>query len=125
MNPTEEPRPPAHGAWFTRYHEVVEYDVHGRRVFRFHRRFPRPEFDYLDVLLAVAVAVAVVALSDSLRFDVDHIALHLRSDDASRLGPDLHIDTDWPKWANTAEIVDDEPYGDADLTVVLLGADAA
>lgn len=114
------PRP----VWFTRYHESVELDCYGRRVFRFHRRFPRQPFEALDVLLAVSVAIAVVALSRRLRFDVDHIELYLRPDDAFRLGPELQIDTDWPAWASKADVVEGEPEGDADLTVILVGADA-
>lgn len=125
MNPMEErPQPSSNGNWFTRYHEAVEFDYYGRRVFRFHRRFPQHPIEYLDVLLAVSVAVAVVALSGPLQFDVDHIELYLRPDDAFRLGPELHITTDWPTWASTAEVVDGEPEGNADLTVILVGADA-
>ena len=61
-----------------------------------------------------------------MSFDVDHIELYLRSDDAFRLGPGLHSHRDWPTWASAAEIVYGEPEGDADLTVILVGAtDAA
>ena len=121
MTSIEGQSPSSNGHWFTRYQELVEFDYYGRRVFRFHRRFPKDHFEYLDVLLAVSTAVGVVALSATLRFDVDHIELYLRSDDAFRLGPELRADTDWPKWATKAEVVDGEPDGDADLTVILVG----
>ena len=74
------------GRWFTRYRETVECDYYGRRVFRFHRRFPHPPIETLDVLFAVSVAVAVLALSDSVSFDVDHIELYLRSGGAIPVG---------------------------------------
>lgn len=112
---------PINGRWFTRYDDVVEFDYYGRRIFRFHRCFPPPSFEHLDVLLAVSVAVAVVALSDSLRFDVGHIEMYLRPDDAFRLGPQLEDNVDWPKWSSKAAVVDGEPQGDAQLTVILVG----
>jgi hypothetical protein len=72
-------------------------------------------------LFAVSVAVAVLALSGSLRFEVDHIELYLRADDAFRLGDELRSSTDWPAWASEAKVVDGDPDGDADLTVILVG----
>lgn len=68
----------------------------------------------------------MLTLSNSVSFDVEHIELYLRPDDAFRLGPELHSDTNWPVWASAAEVVYGEPEGDADLTVILVGAtDAA
>jgi hypothetical protein len=126
MDPIEEPQPSSDAGWITRYRETVERDYYGRRVFRFHRRFPRAPFEAVDVLFAASVAIAVLVLSDSVTFDVDHIELYLRPDDAFRLGPELQRDIDWPKWASAAEVVYGEPEGDADLTVILVGAiDAA
>lgn len=86
MDPIEGPSPSSNGGWFTRYHEAAEFDYHGSRVFRLHLRFPPGCFEYLDVLLAVSVAVAVVVLPKTLTFDVDHIELCLRADGAFRLG---------------------------------------
>jgi hypothetical protein len=111
----------SNGHWLTRYREEVQFDYYGRRVFRFHRCFPQPPIEYLDVLFAVSVAIAVLALSDSLRFDVDHVEVYLRPDDAFRLGSELQDDANWPPWASAAQVVDGEPEGDADLTVILVG----
>lgn len=109
------------GGWLWRHGADTEFDVQGRRVFRLHRRFvDQPLFGYLDVLLAASLAVAIVALTDSLRFEVDHIELYLRPDDAFRLGDDLLRDSHWPKWSSAAEVVDGEPDHDDDLTVVVV-----
>jgi hypothetical protein len=117
----EEPMSGTGAGWLWRYRDAIEIGGDGRRLFRFHRRFPQPSFGYLDVLLAVSMAVAIVAVSDSLRFDVDRIEVYLRPNDAYRLGYDLIFDTDWPQWARAAEVVDGEPDGAADLTVVVVG----
>jgi hypothetical protein len=119
MDPTEGPSPSSNGDWCTRYRDTVEVDYCGRRLFRFHRRFPQPPIDSLDVLFAVSVAKAVLALSDSVSSDVDHVELYLRPHDAFRLGPELHSDTNRPAWASAAEVVYGEPEGDAHLTVIL------
>ena len=90
----------SNGHWLTRYREEVQFDYYGRRVFRFHRCFPQPPIEYLDVLFAVSVAIAVLAF---------------------RLGSELQDDANWPPWASAAQVVDGEPEGDADLTVILVG----
>ena len=110
------------GGWLWRYRAGTEIDAHGRRVFRFHERFlDRAPFGYLDVLFATSLAVTIVALSDSITLEVDHIELYLKRSDAFRLGPELMVDTDWPKWSSAAVVVDGEPDEDSDLTVVLVG----
>ena len=117
----EESMNGADAGWLWRYRDVVDVDGDGRRLFHLDRRFPQPSFGYLDVLLAVSAAVVIVAVSGSLRFDVDHIDVYLRPDDAFRLGYDLMFDTGWPKWPSAAAVVDGEPEADTDITVVVVG----
>jgi hypothetical protein len=108
--------------WLWWHEAESETDGGGRRVFRFHLRFMgRASFDHVDVLLAASFAETIAVLSDSMTLEVDHVELYLRPDDAFRLGYELSIDTDWPRWTSPAEVVDGEPDDDADLTVVLVG----
>ena len=110
--------------WSWRYNASTEVDADGRQLFRFHRRFPqRSSFGHVDVLLTVSMALAVVSVTESLSFDVDHIELYLRPRDAFRLGPALDVDADLPKWASAARVVAAEPEGDADLTIVVSRCD--
>ncbi len=97
----------------------------GSAVFRFQRRFAEKSFDYLDVVLAVGLAVAVAETTDTIALDAGRAEIHLRDDDARRLHVDLGDRDRWPKWCIPAELVEGPPDDDSQLTVVLVEREAS